>query len=295
MKKPDWLRIKAPVGEDAKRFSTVHGVLKKYSLHTVCEEAKCPNSCDCWGSGTATFIVLGDVCTRNCRFCSAKKNKTGQPLDKGEPGNIASAVRELNLNYVVLTSVDRDDLADGGASHFAACIRAVKKENNGVLVEALIPDFSGRVDCLRVVCGAKPDVVGHNIEVVREFQSIARDARASYETSLSVLRNVKKIDSSILTKSSLMVGLGETDEMVLRTMDDLRAVGVDALTIGQYLQPTKYNLPVVEFVSPEKFAEWKNIGLKKGFLFVASGPFVRSSYKAGEYYLKNVLTAKNRQ
>lgn len=295
MKKPGWLKIRVPSGVDAKRFSVVRDTLSKHRLHSICVEAKCPNSCECWGSGTATFLLLGGVCTRNCRFCSAQHAGKGEPLDAREPQEIAGAVRELNLNYVVLTSVDRDDLSDGGARHFAECICAVKKENASVFVEALIPDFGGCVDCLRVVCDACPDVIGHNIEVVRELQGFARDSRASYETSLSVLSNVKKINSKIITKSSLMVGLGETSEMVLRAMDDLRAVGVDALTIGQYLQPTRSNLPVKEFVSPEKFAEWRKVGLEKGFMFVASGPFVRSSYKAGEFYLKSVLRARKEE
>ncbi|MBI5159119.1 lipoyl synthase [Candidatus Micrarchaeota archaeon] len=296
VRKPSWLKICAPSGTNAKRFSIVRDTLEKHHLHSICVEAKCPNACECWGGGTATFLLLGKVCTRNCRFCSAKHAGKGEQVDAREPENIACAVRELKLSYVVLTSVDRDDLSDGGALHFAECIRAVKKARKGVFVEALIPDFSGREDCLRIICDAEPDVVGHNVEVVRELQLLARDARASYKQSLKVLESVKKINSKIITKSSLMVGLGETSEMVLRAMDDLRAVGVDALTIGQYLQPARSNLPVKEFVSPEKFAEWEKAGRGKGFLFVASGPLVRSSYKAGEFYLKNILSRarKNR-
>lgn len=284
--KPDWLKVKIPTGENVNK---IQGSLKSLGLCTVCAEAKCPNRAECWGKGTATFMILGDVCTRHCGFCSVKSAKEGRIVDKNEPKKIADAVRRLNLKYVVLTSVDRDDLSDYGSGHFAECIKEIKKECPGVRVEALIPDFNGNIDCLKIVVDAKPDVIGHNIEVVRELTTIARDARAGYEKSLKVLMNVKKLDNKIYTKSSIMLGLGETEKQVLNAMDDLRMAGVDFLTIGQYLQPTKNNLEVKEFIEPDKFDYYKRIAEEKGFRYVTSGPLVRSSFKAAEMFTLNIL------
>jgi len=279
-RKPEWLKVRIPEGETCRKLSNMLGALQ---LHTVCEEALCPNRAECWGNGTATFMLMGSICTRNCNFCSVKSARHGEALDESEPRRIADAVRGMSLQYAVLTSVDRDDLPDFGAGHFAECISEIKKQNNGVKVEALIPDFRGRKDCLEKIAGAKPDVIGHNIEVVERLQGIARDAKASYMQSLSVLRNAKLLDGKIFTKSSIMLGLGETCAEVLKVMDDLLSVQCDFLTLGQYLQPTKMNLPVVEFVVPEKFAEYREIALQKGFRRVESGPLVRSSYKAGDF------------
>ncbi|MEM3030435.1 MAG: lipoyl synthase [Candidatus Micrarchaeia archaeon] len=274
--KPPWLRIRPPSG----KYAEVKAVLAGSSLHTVCQSARCPNQGECWGSGTATFLLLGNVCTRGCRFCATPKASAGLPIDAGEGARIAEAARRMGLRYVVLTSVCRDDLPDGGAAHFAACIRALKEK--GFLVEALVPDFRGNDACLRAVLAARPDILAHNIEVVERLTPLARDRRASYRQSLAVLANAKK--AGFTTKSSLMLGLGEREEEVLRAMDDLRAVGCDILTLGQYLQPTPAHLPVAEFIAPEAFARLKAIALEKGFRFVASGPFIRSSYRAGELF-----------
>jgi len=277
--KPMWLKVDIASGE---KLRTVEKQLQGSKLYTVCEEAKCPNIGECWNSGTATFMVLGRVCTRNCLFCGVESAKKGQALDKEEPANIGKAIKSFGLRYAVLTSVDRDDLPDLGAGHFSNCIKAVKKE--GVRVEALIPDFQGRKTCLQKIVEAKPNVIGHNLEVVERLQGFARDARASYRRSLKVLENVKKLDGGIFTKSSLMLGLGEEREEIEQAMDDLRSVECDFLTLGQYLQPSKKNLPVIEFVEPKVFEELREIAKGKGFRKVVSGPLVRSSYKAGDLF-----------
>lgn len=281
LRKPLWLKSEIPSGG---RTTAVVSQLRKGSLNTVCEEAKCPNRGECWRLGTATFILMGNVCTRNCLFCSVKSAKKGQALDAKEPEKLALAAKEMELKYVVLTSVDRDDLDDLGAGHFAECIRAVKK--GGIRVEALIPDFQGRKDCLEKIVRTGPGVIGHNIEVVERLQGIARDSRASYKQSLQLLHNIKAFNPKIKTKSSIMLGLGESMEEVLGAMDDLREVGCDFLTIGQYLQASKKNPPVHEYVEPEVFEKLRKAGLEKGFDFVASGPLVRSSFKAGEFFEK---------
>ncbi len=273
--KPDWLKIRPPSGE---RFQVLKKTIEELKLNTVCTGASCPNIGECWSNGTATFMIMGSVCTRNCRFCSVKKDKEGEPLDPSEPERIATAAGRLGLKYVVLTSVDRDDLPDGGAGHFANCIEVLKNLNETIKIEVLIPDFQG--DGLKKIIDTNPDVLGHNIETVKELQAFIRDKRAGYSSSLEVLRRAKQLNSRLLTKSSLMLGLGETEEMVLETMDDLRLAGVDMLTIGQYLRPTMKQLEVKEYVSPEKFAYYKKRAYEKGFLSVASGPFVRSSYMA---------------
>ncbi|MBN2067489.1 MAG: lipoyl synthase, partial [Candidatus Diapherotrites archaeon] len=275
--KPPWLKVKIASGAE---FNRVKGTLHESKLHTVCEEALCPNRAECWNSGTATFLILGQVCTRKCMFCAVQSARHGQNLDSKEPQHIARAVKEFGLECAVLTSVDRDDLPDLGAGHFARCIGAVK--NAGASVEALIPDFQGSAACLRKIVEAGPDVIAHNIEVVERLQKTARDARASYKQSLGVLRKVKELNPKIFTKSSIMLGLGETREEVLQAMDSLLNAGVDFLTLGQYLQPNRKCIPVSEFIEPKQFNEFKEIALEKGFKKVLSGPLVRSSYRAAE-------------
>jgi len=286
VRKPDWLKIKIPSG---KEFNAVRDTLKKHRLNTVCEEALCPNRAECWGSKTATFMILGDVCTRNCGFCSIKTSKKGKTVDAEEPEELAKAVKELGLKYVVITSVDRDDLDYLGAGHFAECVKAVKQENPSALVEVLTPDFQGRRELIEKVVKEKPAVFAHNIETVKEFQNI-RDARASYETSLAVLKAVKEFDAEVFTKSSIMLGLGENRAQVLEAMDGLREAGCDLLVISQYLQPTKKQLQVKSFVEPKEFLELKKTALKKGFKYVVSEPLARTSYKAGEFFNKSIAS-----
>ena len=284
--KPPWLKVRAPGGE---RYNKIKRRARQLKLHTVCEEAQCPNIGECWGGGTATFMVMGEICTRGCRFCAVNTRRNGAPLDPDEPKNVADAIAEMELDYVVVTSVDRDDLPDQGASHFAECIRQIRKENPNTLVEVLIPDFCGDPEKLRIVTDAQPDVLAHNIECVRRLTSKVRDPRAGYDQSLEVLANVKKQYPNMKTKSSIMVGVGESEEEVLETMMDLRTVSVDFLTIGQYLQPTKKHLKVDSFVRPETFDLFREEGENLGFKYVASGPLVRSSYKAGEFFIRDYL------
>jgi len=288
--KPEWLKIRPPSGE---KYLMIKGLKEGLELHTVCEEAHCPNIYECWGGGTATFMVMGDLCTRHCRFCAVKSGRPNGYLDPLEPVKLAYAIRRMNLRYVVVTSVDRDDLEDGGASHFAACIREIRRLNPSIYIEVLIPDFRDDVEALKRVVEARPHVVAHNIETVRRLTPAVRDPRAGYDQSLAVLENIKKLDGGIYTKSSIMLGLGETKEEVVSAMEDLRRVGVDFLTIGQYLQPSKGHIPVKEYVHPDVFEEYRLIGESLGFKYVASGPLVRSSYKAGEYFIvKNLATAQ---
>lgn len=279
MTKPVWLKTRPP---DGIKYLTLKKTLHEYRLNTVCAGARCPNMGECWSRGHATFMIMGSVCTRSCRFCAVKKGKTGEPLDPSEPARIARAVERTGIRYVVLTSVDRDDLEDGGAGHFADCIKAIKSRSKNVSVEALIPDFQGNTESLCQIVNANPEIIGHNIETTEEFQPLVRDRRAWYHLSLCVLKKIKQFSSSIHTKSSLMLGLGETEEMVLKTMDDLREAGVDMLTLGQYLRPTPAQIEVKEYVSPAKFALYKKKAEGKGFLSVVSGPLVRSSYMAEE-------------
>ena len=285
-RKPEWLKIRPPSGE---QYKHIRKSLRGHGLHTVCEEAKCPNLAECWGGGTATVMLMGDVCTRGCRFCAVTSGHPRGHLDPLEPWKVARVLGEWKLDYVVLTSVARDDLPDGGAGHFAQTVRAIKEQHPHMLVEVLIPDFRGDLDALKKVVEAKPDVIGHNVETVERLTPQVRDRRASYRQSLSVLADVKRMDPACYTKSSLMVGLGETEEEVVQTMRDLRAVGVDFLTIGQYLRPTKKHLPVREYVTPEQFERYKRIGEELGFLYVAAGPLVRSSYRAGEFFIASVI------
>jgi len=268
--------------------------VRELGLATVCEEAKCPNIGECWGGGegstaTATIMIMGDTCTRGCSFCSVKTSRTPPPLDLEEPEKVATAIAKWGLDYVVLTSVDRDDIEDQGAGHFRKVVQKLKEKVPEILVEALTPDFRGDLRLVTEVATSGLDVYAHNIETVERLQRRVRDRRAGYEQSLSVLRHVKTVNDTVLTKTSIMLGLGETDDNIRATMDDLRDNDVDVLTFGQYLQPSRRHLPVKEYVTPEKFDEWRIEGEKMGFKYVASGPLVRSSYKAGEFFLKNLI------
>jgi len=281
--KPAWLKIRPPHGD---AFASVKRTVTSKGVHTVCESARCPNLSECWSAGTATFMVLGNVCTRGCRFCAVAKSVKGEPLDLNEPEKLAAAAKEWGLKYVVITSVDRDDLPDQGAGHFAQCISELRKADAGIIVEVLIPDFRGNSECLQKIVDAKPNVIAHNIETTEDLQSSVRDPRAGFKQSIGVLEKVKQLDASIYTKSAVMLGLGESEEGILKAFDDLRAVGCDFLTVGQYLRPSKRHLPVRQYVSPEKFAFFEKQALSRGFLYAACGPFVRSSYKAGEFFIK---------
>ena len=284
--KPRWLKVRMP---SSPRYHEIKKRARQLKLSTVCEESRCPNIGECWEGGTATFMVMGDTCTRGCRFCAVKTSRKPAALDPDEPSNIANAIHEMDLDYVVITSVDRDDVEDGGAGHFAECIRQVRIQSPKTMVEVLIPDFSGHIGHLLKVIEAEPEVIAHNIETVERLTHPVRDPRAGYQQTMDVLRHIKQIDGSRFTKSSIMVGLGETDEEVQKTMQDLRKVDVDFLTLGQYLQPTKTHLKVDDFVHPDQFKAWEEIGLAMGFKYVASGPLVRSSYKAGEFFIRRYL------
>jgi lipoic acid synthetase len=286
LKKPDWLKVRAPTGENYSRIKDMLGELK---LATVCQEAKCPNMGECWSSGTATIMIMGEVCTRGCRFCNVKTGNPKGVIDPFEPEKVAYSISQMKLEYVVLTSVDRDDLEDQGAEHFARTVRTIKKLDTHVIVEILTPDFRGERPLVNHLVEAQPDVFAHNIETVERLTPSVRDPRATYKQSLSVLEMVKDKDPTRYTKSSLMLGLGEQDKEVEQALQDLRAVGCDVVTFGQYLQPAGRHLKVVEFITPEKFAFWKNRAEELGFLYVASGPLVRSSYRAGEFFMKGII------
>jgi len=277
-KKPDWLRVRFP---SSPIFHSTKSLISDLRLVTVCEEAHCPNRWECWSSGTATFMIAGERCTRACGFCAVDTAKP-LPLDPDEPRRVAEAIGRLKLRHVVLTSVCRDDLEDGSAEHFAQTVRAIRALNPALVIEVLTPDFNGRAESLQTVADAAPNVFNHNLETVERLTSLVR-SRAKYRLSLQVLRDFKAIAPGITTKSGLMLGLGEQEEEILASMDDLRGVGVEVLTLGQYLRPTPEHLPIIEYVTPEKFAEYKKIGLEKGFQHVASGPLVRSSYHAAEF------------
>ena len=283
--KPDWLKVRLPRGEGYER---VKHLVKELKLSTVCEEARCPNVAECWGGGTATVMLMGEVCTRACRFCHVKVGAP-PPLDPQEAEALGDAVRELGLEYVVVTSVDRDDQADGGAGHFARAIRAIRRESPGTTIEVLIPDFQGAERDLATVAEAQPHVIAHNLETVERLTPTVRDRRASYRQSLRVLEYLKACPQRPYTKSSVMVGLGETDEELEQAFRDLRAVGVDVLTLGQYLQPSQYHLRVERFVSPAQFDAYKALAESFGFLYVASGPLVRSSYRAAEFFMRGLM------
>lgn len=282
--KPDWLRIRL---SSSPRYAEVKKRVHDLKLSTVCEEAKCPNISECWSHGTATIMLLGSVCTRACRFCAVDTGNPNGWLDKDEPQKTAETVKAMGLQYVVLTSVDRDDLPDGGAKHYADTIRAIKALNPNTKVEALTSDFQGDLSRVQVVLNSGVDVFAQNIETVKRLTYPVRDPRASYEQTLSVLAYAKQ--GKIITKTSLMLGLGETEAEVLATMDDLRAIGVDVLTLGQYMQPTRHHLSVQRYVTPQEFTQLREAGLKKGFLEVASGPLVRSSYRADRIFAKDNL------
>lgn len=276
-RKPEWLRINLSQGRS---LDYVKDLLNKYSLNTVCEEANCPNRMECFSKKTATFMILGSECSRNCRFCNVSHGKL-QDVDLDEPEHVANAALELGLKHVVITSVTRDDLPDGGAGHFVKVIKAIKSRNEKIVVEVLIPDFQGNKEALNKVIEAKPEIINHNIETVSRLYPKVR-SMAVYDRSLEVLKNVKKMDESIFTKSGIMVGLGEKKDEVIKVLEDLRGVGCDFLTIGQYLAPSTKHYPVVEYIPPETFEKYKRDALNLGFKFVASGPFVRSSYNAAE-------------
>ena len=284
-RKPQWLRVGVPGGE---RYGRVRETLRGLDLHTVCQEALCPNVAECWGGGTATVMLMGDTCTRGCRFCHVKTSGNPAPLDPAEPRSVADAIRALGLDYVVLTSVDRDDLPDGGAAHFAEAIVRLK-EIPRLLVEVLTPDFRGDLEAVRTIGRAAPDVFGNNLETVRRLTPVVRDPRAGYDQTLAVLAAMKREFPAVVTKSSLMVGLGESEAEVAEAMDDLREVGVEVLTLGQYLRPSAWHLPVLEYVTPERFDAYGAMGRQRGFRYVASGPLVRSSYRAGELFLEGEL------
>jgi lipoic acid synthetase len=281
---PEWLRITLPQSDS---FARTRTLLDELKLHTVCESAKCPNHWECWGKGTATFMIAGDHCTRACGFCAVSTAKPLE-LEADEPARVAEATRRMRLKHVVITAVARDDLKDGGAEHFAQTIERVRELNPGIVIEVLVPDFNDRDDSIDAVLAANPHIYNHNLETVRRLTPEVRH-RATYDRSLSVLKKVKaKRGNTIYTKSGIMLGLGEREEEVLQAMCDLRAVKCDILTLGQYLQPTLKHLPVVEFVRPVKFAEYKVVAEALGFVHVASGPMVRSSYHADEFDLPRV-------
>jgi len=279
LKKPSWLKKRIPPIQELEK---VRAILGRGNLHTVCEEARCPNLGDCFSKGTATFLILGRVCTRNCGFCAVERG-TPLPLNESEPETVARAVRELKLQYVVLTSVTRDDLQDGGASHYAKAIRAIRAQDPGVKIEVLIPDLKGNRTALETILKERPDVLNHNVETVPRLYPQVRP-QAGYRRSLELLEWVKETEPSMLTKSGLMLGLGETREEVLNLLADLREVGCDFLTIGQYLQPRPDRLPVVRYVPPEEFEDYRRIAQDMGFRGVASGPFVRSSFHASQMF-----------
>ncbi|XP_023541459.1 lipoyl synthase, chloroplastic [Cucurbita pepo subsp. pepo] len=291
VKKPGWLRQRAPQGE---KFQEVKDSLSRLKLNTVCEEAQCPNIGECWNGGgdgiaTATIMLLGDTCTRGCRFCAVKTSRNPAPPDPMEPVNTAKAIASWGVDYIVLTSVDRDDIPDGGSGHFAQTVKAMKELKPEIMVECLTSDFRGDLKAVETLVHSGLDVFAHNVETVKRLQRIVRDPRAGYDQSLAVLKHAKHSKEGMITKSSIMLGLGETDDELKEALADLRAIDVDILTLGQYLQPTPLHLTVKEYVTPEKFAFWKEYGESIGFRYVASGPLVRSSYRAGELFVQTMV------
>ncbi|KAF1952646.1 mitochondrial Lipoyl synthase [Byssothecium circinans] len=288
---PSWLKTPIPTNDNYKK---IKNDLRGLNLHTVCEEAKCPNISECWGgstknAATATIMLMGDTCTRGCRFCSVKTSKAPPPLDAHEPENTAEALKRWGLGYVVLTAVDRDDLADGGGHHWAETVMKIKQKAPAMLVEALTGDFHGDMDMVRLVAGSGMDVYAHNIETVEALTPFVRDRRATFRTSLEVLRTVKEVRPELITKTSIMLGLGETEDQVWHALKELRKNNVDVVTFGQYMRPTKRHMAVTEYITPDVFEQWRQRALDLGFLYCASGPLVRSSYKAGEAFIENVL------
>ncbi len=282
--KPEWLKVRAPGGDT---FHHLRDTFRELDLHTVCEEARCPNVGECWREGTATVMLLGDVCTRGCRFCAVTTGDPRGAVDVREPEHVARAIARLDLQYVVMTMVDRDDLLDGGAEHVARTVRRLRELRPDILIETLVGDFHGHLAAVDTVADAAPDVFAHNVETVRRITRTVRDARCTYDQSLAVLRRAR--ERGRLTKSSIMVGLGEADDEVLETLRDLRAAGVDVVTLGQYLRPTPRHHEVVRYVEPATFADWGREALAMGFLHAASGPLVRSSYRAAEVFVRTLL------
>ena len=285
-RKPDWLKVRAPGGTE---YARLKGLLRERNLHTVCEEARCPNVGECWAMGTATIMLLGDTCTRGCRFCAVATGNPKGKVDADEPAKTAEAVTALGLEYLVITTVDRDDLEDGGASHLAETVTRIRETSPRTRLEFLVGDFRGRRESLQTLLASGPDVFAHNLETVERLTPAVRDRRASYRQSLDVLAMSREVAPRIPTKSSLMLGLGETGDEIRATLGDLRAVGVDFLTLGQYLRPTPKHLPVERFVTPAEFEAWRVEAEGLGFRHVSSGPLVRSSYKAAEIAIKNLL------
>ncbi|KAK9381220.1 uncharacterized protein V2V93DRAFT_323621 [Kockiozyma suomiensis] len=293
---PTWLKTDIPMGTN---YTKIKEDLRGLNLHTVCEEARCPNIGECWGGSdksqaTATVMLMGDTCTRGCRFCSVKTNRTPSPLDPHEPENTAAAIAQWGLGYVVLTTVDRDDLVDGGAHHFAETVIKIKQKAPHILVEALTGDFQGDLNMVEIMANSGLDVYAHNVETVEELTPYVRDRRATFRQSLKVLEKAKQSKEGLITKSSIMLGLGETDEQIEATLVELRKVGVDVVTFGQYMRPTKRHMKVVDYITPEAFEKWRLRALELGFLYCASGPLVRSSYKAGEAFIENVLRKRQK-
>lgn len=288
--KPKWIRSRLPT---QKNYGSLKFLLKTQGLHTVCTEASCPNQTECWESRTATFMLLGALCTRRCNFCDVRSGHPHQVLDPEEPKKVARAVSELRLKYVVLTSVTRDDLSDGGASHLSECIKEIRLSNPQVLIEILIPDFQGDLQAIQTIVDCKPDVIGHNVETTEVLTPKVRDKRFTFRQSLRVLESIKALNPYQLTKSSLMLGLGETDEQIIATLRALREVNVDIVTLGQYLQPSRNHMMVVAYITPGKFEFWKKTALELGFLAVISGPLVRSSYRAGELFVEHYLKTQH--
>jgi lipoic acid synthetase len=292
--KPEWLKVRAPGGD---RYHAIKETLRELDLHTVCEEARCPNVGECWRDGTATVMLLGDTCTRGCRFCAVTTGDPKGSVDSREPEHVARAIAKMQLQYVVMTMVNRDDLLDGGAEHVGRTVKRLRELRDDILIETLVGDFCGRLDDVRTAAEAMPDVFAHNVETVRRLTRTVRDVRSGYDQTLKVLAAAAAVAKearasggrTMLTKSSIMVGLGETDEEVLETMKDLKSVGVDIVTIGQYLRPSPKHHEVLRFVHPTVFASYEEQAMKLGFLYAACGPLVRSSYKAGEVFLKSLL------
>ena len=278
-RKPDWLKIKLPLGAN---YRNVKQIVADHGLHTICASGQCPNMGECWGAGTATFMILGEICTRSCKFCATRTGKPFPP-DVDEPLKLAESVKLMGLKHVVITSVDRDDLEDGGANHWALTIKEIKRENPGVTMEVLIPDFDNRTDLIQLIIGAAPDIVSHNLETVERLTPLVR-SRARYPRSIDLIRKVSA--SHCVSKSGIMLGLGETHDEILKTMDDLVVAGCEIFTMGQYLQPTKSHLEVAEYVHPDEFSRLKTEGLKRGFRIVESAPLVRSSYHAEKHLHK---------
>lgn len=290
--RPSWFRVPAPSQSSTSRYAEVKESLADLNLNTVCEEAQCPNIGECWNGGTGTIMLLGDTCTRGCMFCAVDTDQAPPPPDPFEPFKTADAVAKWGVDYIVLTSVDRDDIEDGGAGHFATTVQLIKENSPQMLVECLVSDFRGDLDCVTTLADCGMDVYAHNMETVERLQKFVRDPRAGYHQSLSTLRHAKIVNPNLYTKTSIMLGLGETDSEVIQTLKDLRAIDVDVVTFGQYLRPTDHHLAVVEYVTPEKFEEFRVLGEEMGFKYVASGPMVRSSYKAGEFFLEHLIKSE---